>query len=266
MMKKDTLYIAGGDGQKMKVLVRKNEIHKEKQTAILWIHGGGYLTGTASMVDVSCGKMLVEKYGGIVFSPGYRLSIFHPYPAALKDCYAALNYLWDHSQELNIDRNKIIVGGESAGGGLTAALCLYARDKGKIKIAMQIPLYPMLDCMDTESSKDNHGKVWNTRKNHLAWKLYLRKFNENESPSYASVSRRKDYQDLPDCYSFVCEGEPFYSETKKYIKDLQKFGIRADIDIYGGNVHAFDMMRPRSIQALTAREKLCRGYEEYMGI
>lgn len=84
----------------------------------------------------------------------------------LEDCYAALKWMYDNAAELGIDPERIIVGGESAGGGLTAAVCLYARDKGEVPVALQLPLYPMLDSEDTASSADNHGKVWNTKRNH----------------------------------------------------------------------------------------------------
>ena len=67
-----------------------------------------------------------------------------------------------------------MVGGESAGGGLTAALCMMARDRKEVNIAYQMPLYPMLDDHDTDSSRDNHAKVWNTRRNHMAWRMYLK--------------------------------------------------------------------------------------------
>ena len=122
----------GGREMKMKVLEPKGA--KELKEAdgpvpgILWIHGGGYITGGNYMVLVSCGKMLAERYGAVVVSPEYRLAGEAPYPAALEDCYAALVWMYEHADELCIDRTRIVVGGESAGGGLTAAVCLYARD------------------------------------------------------------------------------------------------------------------------------------------
>ena len=74
---------------------------------ILWIHGGGYITGGNYMVLVSCGKMLAERYGAVVVSPEYRLAGEAPYPAALEDCYAALVWMYEHADELGIDRTRI---------------------------------------------------------------------------------------------------------------------------------------------------------------
>lgn len=135
--------------------------------SVLWIHGGGFITGMKEMVYMSRAVDLVRKYGVTVYSPGYRLAWRRPYPAAVDDCYQVLEYM-------SRQGDTLMVGGESAGGGLAAAVCMMARDKG-IQVVYQMPLYPMLSNLDTESSKDNHGKVWNTRRNHFGWRLYLRK-------------------------------------------------------------------------------------------
>ena len=219
---------------------------------ILWIHGGGYILGMKEMVYMSRAVDLVKKYGAVVVSPGYRLAFLKPYPAAIEDCYAALLYLKEHSQELHIKRNQIMVGGESAGGGLCAALCMLARDRGEVNVAYQMPLYPMLDNLDTDSSRNNHGKTWNTRRNHLGWKMYLRKDAKQDVSPYASPARQTDYENLPPAYTFVGDGEPFYCETLAYIDNLKKAGVEAEVDVYGTDVHAFDMLRPEldiSIQA-----------------
>ena len=224
----------------------KNAKPKEKTPGILWIHGGGYVTGMAGMIYMSRAIHLVKKYGAIVITPEYRLSKEAPYPAALEDCYAALKYLKEHTEELNVNSSQLMVGGESAGGGLTAALCMYARDKGEINIAYQMPLYPMIDNLDTESSKDNHAPVWNTKYNHMGWKAYLGELyeqGENVSP-YAAAARQTDYSNLPPAYTFVGDIEPFYCETLTYIDNLQKAGIEASVDIYPNCFHAFDMLLP----------------------
>lgn len=211
---------------------------------ILWIHGGGYRIGMKEMVYMGRAENLVRRFGAVVVSPDYRLSIQAPYPAAIEDCYQALLYLKDHAAELGIRSDQIMVGGESAGGGLTAALCMMARDRGEVSVAYQMPLYPMLDNLDTESSRDNHGKIWNTRKNHQGWRLYLRKDAKKEVSPYAAAARQTDYSDLPPAYTFVGDGEPFYSETLTYIENLQKAGVLARADVYHSDVHAFDMLLP----------------------
>lgn len=206
------------------------------QVGLLWIHGGGYITGMKEMVYMGRAVDLVKKYGVTAFSPGYRLAWLHPYPAAVEDCFSVLRYM----STLGFDR--VMVGGESAGGGLCAAVCMMARDRG-IPVAYQMPLYPMIDNFDTESSRDNHGKVWNTRRNHLGWRVYLRGDAKKPVSPYAAPARQTDYAGLPPCYTFVGDGEPFYAETLTYVDNLRRAGVEADVDVYPTNVHAFDMLR-----------------------
>ncbi len=137
------------------------------RVGLIWIHGGGFITGMKEMVYMSRAADLLKMYGVTVISPGYRLAWLHPYPAALNDCFAVLSYVNEHRAELGFEH--IMVGGESAGGGLAAAVCMMARDKG-IHVDYQFPLYPMISNIDTESSRDNHGRVWNTNRNHFGWR------------------------------------------------------------------------------------------------
>lgn len=185
-------------------------------TGVLWIHGGGYIAGMKEMVHMSRAVDLVKKFGAVVLSPGYRLAPLSPYPAALDDCCAALIYLKENAAALGVRSDQLMVGGESAGGGLCAAVCIRARDSGEVSVAFQMPLYPMLDDRDTESSRDNHGRVWNTRRNHLAWRFYLRGTDRAQLTPYAAPARLEDFSGLPPAYSFVGDGEPFYAETVSY--------------------------------------------------
>lgn len=233
-------------GGRMDMLILKPTVSRmppEKTPGVLWIHGGGYATGMAGMVYMSRALDLVRKYGAVVVTPEYLLAGKAPYPAALKDCYAALKYLRDHAEELGCCSGRIMVGGESAGGGLTAALCMYARDRGEVRIAFQMPLYPMIDDRDTDSSRNCRGISWNTKRNHAAWKLYLSGV-AGEPPPYAAPARQTDYANLPPCYTFVGDNEPFYCETMAYVENLRKAGVPAHADVYPTGFHAFDMLLP----------------------
>ena len=250
-------------GKKIDLLIFRPTINakdKANTPGILWIHGGGYVTGMAKMIYMSRAIALVKKYGAVVVTPEYRLSKEAPYPAALQDCYAALKYLKEQAEALGVNSSQIMVGGESAGGGLTAALCMYARDKREVNIAYQMPLYPMMDNLDTDSSRDNHAPVWNTKRNHMGWKAYLGdlyELGEKVSP-YAAAARQTDYANLPPAYTFVGDIEPFYCETLTYIENLKKAGVEASVDVYPNCFHAFDMLLPFkkvSKQAIAEFEK-----------
>lgn len=249
------------EGKPMKLIVlkpTKAKLPADKTPGILWIHGGGYATGMAAMVYMSRAIDLVKKYGAVVISPEYRLSGKAAYPAALEDCYAALLYLRNNCADLGCSSERLMVGGESAGGGLTAALCIHARDKGEVNIAFQMPLYPMIDDRDTPSSADNHGISWNTRRNHAAWKLYLRDLEGKHVPPTAAPARCEDFSGLPPAYTFVGDREAFYCETLDYVERLKTAGISAKADVYPTGFHAFDMLLPfRKIsrQAIECFEK-----------
>lgn len=231
----------------------------EKVPGVLWIHGGGFQHGSAKEVFLTRALSMVAKFGMVLVAPDYRLSKKHPYPAGLQDCYAALLWLKEHADELNVRTDQIMVGGESAGGGLTAALCMFAHDRSSVNIAFQMPLYPMLDDRDTPSSRDNHARNWNTPKNHKAWRRYLRDAYGTEIvSSYAAPARRKDYSGLPPCYTFVGDIEPFYDETLTYVRNLQDAGIRAEVDVYPNCFHAFDVLLPAKKES---REAIAR-FEE----
>lgn len=233
------------DDKKINLYILKPLDPKPNAPGVLWIHGGGYITGMAKMYLFSRAKDLVTKYKAVVITPEYRLSKEAPYPAALKDCYQALRFIKLNAKTLGINQDQIMVGGESAGGGLCAAVCMLARDKKEINIAYQMPLYPMIDDRDTPSSKDNHAPVWNTRLNHIGWKAYLgKRYQTNKVSAYAAPARQTNYANLPPAYTFVGDIEPFFYETCQFIDNLKKAGVPAKVDIYPNCFHAFDMLLP----------------------
>lgn len=227
---------------------------------VLWLHGGGYIVGMKEMVHMSRAVELVKRYGAVVLSPGYRLAVRTPYPAAFDDSWTALLYLKEHAAELGVRSDQLMVGGESAGGGLCAAVCIRARDTGAVNVAFQMPLYPMLDDRDTETSRDNHGQVWNTRRNHLAWRMYLRDMDRTRLTPYAAPARLTDFSGLPPAYSFVGDGEPFYAETVAYFARLRAAGVPAELDVYHTDVHAFDMMQPDAALSRQAADTFNRHF------
>lgn len=238
------------------LILRPLEKNEKPVPGVLWVHGGGYQSGSAKDIFVTRALSLVVKFGAVLVAPDYRLSKRHPYPAALQDCWAALLYLKDHAEELGVRTDQIMVGGESAGGGMAAALCMLARDRGEVNIAFQMPLYPMLDDRDTPSSADNHAPNWNSRRNRKAWKRYLRDAYGTDFVSYyAAPARCEDYRGLPPCYTFVGDIEPFYCETVDYVRHLQEAGIRAEVDVYPDWFHAYDLFFPakKSVREAIAR-------------
>ena len=123
----------------------------------------------------------------------------------------------------------------------------------------------MLDSEDTPSSADNHGLVWDTRRNHWGWRHYLGEdYGTDNVSKYASPARETDYSGLPACYTFVTDGEPFYQETMDYVQNLKDAGVEACVDVYSGNAHAFDLLTPWRKQSKLARERLCEVFSAWL--
>lgn len=225
----------------LKFAVAKSNKPKNEAVGLLWVHGGGYALGAPEQ-DGGFVQKFIEATNCVVVLPDYRLSTEAAFPAALEDCYDTLLWMKDHASELGIRFDQIFVGGDSAGGGLAAAVSLLARDRGEVNIAFQMPLYPMLDDrMMTSSMQNNDAPIWDSHATQVAWQMYLKDhFQTEDVSSYAAPARATNYHNLPPTYTFVGDIEPFYDETRIYIKNLQQAGIPATMDIYPGCFHAFD--------------------------
>ena len=245
-------WITRKDGGKQRICIYRPKNVQEEMPGLLWIHGGGYAIGMPEM-DENFIKNFIETQNCVVVAPDYRLSGEKTYPAALDDCYAALLWMKHNAQKLGIRSNQLMVGGDSAGGGLTAALTLYVRDKGNVNVAFQIPLYPMIDDrMITESSQNNYAPVWNSELNYKGWSYYLGKiFETDQVPKYAAAARETDYSNLPPTCTFVGSLEPFRDETIAYIENLKEAGVQTFFHEYPGCYHGFDQM---AIESKVAQE------------
>jgi acetyl esterase/lipase len=254
-------WILRKDGSRMRICIFTPREHRGNLTGVLWLHGGGYAIGAPELA-FSIAKKLITESPCVVVAPDYRLSIQEPYPAALEDSYTTLSWMKTHARELGVRENQLMVGGESAGGGLTAALTLFARDKGEVSIAFQMPLYPMLDDrMSGESAKDNLAPVWSSRSSYNAWKLYLGNLFEREDvPAYAAPSRAINFADLPPAATFVGDLEPFRDETIRYVEELRKAGVPVDFEVFHGCFHAFEQLCPKAQVSKKAVEFFLQSY------
>lgn len=253
--------VSRADGSVIRVRIYK-PLHPVKRVpGVLWIHGGGYAQGVPEMSGEMY-KELINASDCVIIAPDYRLSIDAPYPAALEDCYEVLLWMKNHAAALGIRDDQLMAGGESAGGGLTAALALYARDRGEVKLAFQMPLYPMLDDrMATESARENNAYVWNSDMNRWAWKLYLGDFFGKDVPIYAAAGRAADYRNLPPAVTFVGDIEPFRDETIQFVENLKRAGVPVDFKIYKGAYHGFDIINPKAEISRAARDFLMQSFK-----
>ncbi|MGC6511903.1 MAG: alpha/beta hydrolase [Parvibaculales bacterium] len=222
---------------------------------LYFIHGGGFVVGEANQGDASV-RDFAEHLGCFTASVEYRLSPEHAYPVPLRDCYEGLQYLIDHAGELNLDPDRIIIHGVSAGGGLAAGLALWLRDHTDIKPRAQLLIYPMLDDTNLEQPGDGveDTLIWSRANNLTGWRAYLGDaFGSDEVDIYAAPARAKDLSNLPPAHIPVGDLDLFLAENTAYAKQLQADGVDCDLQIYEGAFHGFDSNSPEA--AIT---KLCK--------
>lgn len=240
---REVKYITREDGSQFRICVYSPKDRKENVPGLLWIHGGGYGLGCPEQ-DFNFIQNFIDASGCVIVAPDYTNSTTAPYPAALNDCYDALLWLKQNGKSYGMRDDQIFVGGNSAGGGLCAAVSLKARDTGDVNIAFQMPLYPMIDDrMITESSQNNDAPIWNTKSNKIAWKLYLgEKFGTEDVSKYAAPARETDYRNLPPTLTYVGTIEPFTDETIQYVENLKASGVEVMFKTFEGCFHGFDLL------------------------
>lgn len=236
---------------------------QEGQPAILHIHGGGYISLSAEQCSVGHIRS-VTNTGVQILTVDYRLAPEHPYPAPLDDCWAAFEWLHANAQSLSIDPSRIAVMGESAGGGLCAALTLMARDRNIAPaIAKQILIYPMLD----DRTATNHaGKLafWDENDNKTGWTAYLGPdAGTDKVDEYAAPARVKDVEGLPSLYLDCPQLDIFVHEGLEYVRRFMGANISVECHLYPGLPHGFEAMAPSihaTKQAVLNREKAMMGF------
>ena len=220
----------------------------DKLPPMLYTHGGGYITGNPEMFESMLSKFM-ERRPCVIVAPCYRNALVKPYPAALDDCYMALLWVRDNANELGINANKFIIAGHSAGGGLTAAVTLKARDTKDVKVAFQMPYYPMIDDQQPhDPARSMDAPCWDNKSNAFGWASYLKDLHAQnaEIPAYAAPARNTDYSDFPPTITFVGEYEPFYWETLEYVQRLTEAGVDVAFKEYKKCTHGAGMLAPDS--------------------
>lgn len=252
--------VTTADGHQLAIYhFRKRSTATEKaQPAILHFHGGGYFALSAEQCSVPH-IASVSRTGVQILSVDYRRAPEHPYPVPLNDCWAALQRVYDNATQLSIDPARIAVMGESAGGGLAAALTLKARDAAlSPPIAKQILVYPMLD----DRTTTNHAgelAFWNEVDNVTGWVAYLGPdAGTDRIEAYAAPARVKDVAGLPPLYLDCPQLDIFVHEGLEYVRKFVAGNIPTECHIYPGLPHGFEAFGPSAgvtQQAIANRDR-----------
>ncbi len=217
------------------------------EETFVWIHGGGFVFGTAFENDLMC--VVSAKRNNInVVSVDWRLAPEHPFPAGLNDCYAALLWVGSGPELLGGTQKKIAVGGGSAGGCLAAATSLLARDLKGPEICYQVLVIPVLDDrMETRTAQIvNDPRVWNRDKSLQAWQMYLGEGHAGEVSPYASPARATDLSGLPPASVFAEEMDLLRDEAVEYANRLAAANVRTNLTVWAGTTHGHMGLAPQA--------------------
>jgi len=219
----------------------------DTMSAIVYAHGGGMIAGTPDMMAGAHAR-LADDTGALVVSVDYRLAPETPFPGGLEDIHAALVWLHAHAGEFGVDRDRISVMGDSGGGNLAAATALLARDRGQLPLKAQILIYPMLDlrtgAADAPSNDPLTGEfVWTRAQNRHAWAAVRGDLAADDPRlGYLSPSLATDLSRLPPALILTGALDLFRDEDIAYAQRLWRAGVRADLLVYAGAVHGFDLL------------------------
>jgi acetyl esterase len=223
-------------------LHRPERLEATPSPAVLHIHGGGFAMG--SVREQGGAALLAKELGVVVADVEYRLAPEHPALAAVEDCYAALQWLHREAASFDVDVDRIVVVGASAGGGIAAGLALYARDRGGPSIAFQCLMIPQLDDrLETPSMRQfAETPLWNRHAAEQSWRWYLGGAQGEAVSPYASPARAADLAGLPPAYVSVMEYDPLRDEGIHYALRLLEAGVSVELHAFPGTFHGSAMV------------------------
>jgi acetyl esterase len=233
---------------------------------LVFLHGGGWNTGDLDTHDVLC-RQLANVLRGAVVAVDYRLAPEHPFPAAFDDALAALDWMATNCARLRIAADQIVVGGDSAGGNLAAAIALAARDSGGPALAAQLLVYPATDAGMTFPSYQQSGTGYMLEAIQMEWNWAQycpsadRATNWQVSPHAAS-----SLAGLPPAIVITAGYDPLRDEGLAYADRLHAAGVPVVAECFEGMIHGFLPMGGRLAAANHAIVRIGQGLRQILGL
>ena len=232
---------------------------------LVYYHGGGWVIGDLDTHDYAC-RELCAGTACLVVSVDYRLAPEAQFPAAVDDSWAALQWVAANAETLGGDPTRIAVGGDSAGGNLSAVMSLLARDNGGPELAFQLLVYPAVDMDFSRPSIDENADGYVLTKDHMIWFRghYLRS-EADRADFRASPLLASDHSGLPPALVITAEFDPLRDEGRDYAETLQAAGVDATLSNYDGQVHVFFQLSPILDGGRQAVDEACAALREAFG-
>lgn len=224
---------------------------------LIYLHGGAFVLKAAPYHKSLVCEYALKTPCKVIFVD-YRLAPKYAFPVGVEDCYAAFEWVCKNAEVLGIDKNRIAIGGDSAGGALAAAVNLMARDRKAHGICFQMLIYPVTDARQITESIKNYvdTPMWNSNLNEKMWNLYL-KDGVHSHREYASPMEATSLENLPDSYVEVSEFDCLRDEGINFAEVLQNSGIHVELYKTIGTVHGFDIAKNSEVvhQSIARRIK-----------
>lgn len=220
--------------------------------ALVYFHGGGFITGDLDIYDSLCRQLTIAS-GCVVVAVGYRLAPEHPFPIPVTDCIAATRWVVNNAPGLGLDPSRIAVGGDSAGATLAAVVAIHARDSGDLPLAFQLLIYPAVDMhRRTRSHQENGQGYWLTRESQdFCDRHYFRDSSQHDDWR-ASPLLHPDLSHLPPALILTAGFDPLRDEGAEYARRLSESGNKASHVCFSGQIHGFITMGKVLDEAHTA--------------
>lgn len=248
--------VCSGSNVPIVVAEPTNSGPRHGRPCLVYYHPGARIMGDAYTMIHSVVEW-TKAFNAVTVSVGYRLAPEHPGSTAIEDSYAALEWVWAHMDELGVDQRRIVVVGFSAGGGLAAGVALLARDRDGPRLCGQVLVCPMLDDRNTTVSARQYptGGSFSSNDNRFAWTLVLGgRAGADDVSIYDAPARAQNVTDLPPAYIEAGSAEPFRDEAVQYASHIWECGGGAELHIWPGAPHSFNLLAPEAAISKVANE------------
>jgi acetyl esterase len=213
--------------------------------ALVYFHGGGWVVGDLETHDVVCRQIALQARA-VVIAVDYRLAPEHPFPAAVEDAWSATTWVAAHAAELGIDAKRLAVGGDSAGGGLAAVVALMARDSRKLRLTLQVLVYPVTDLRAESASYSNYAEGYFLTRAAMQW--YIAQYAPTPlaiEDWRASPLRAPWVHGVAPALIIAAELDPLCDEGEAYARRLQGARVPVEYQRLDGMIHGFLTMGGR---------------------